>query len=746
MLHVNKIRRADPAPAEAGSPIAELIEFVLGILRQQLFIIIPIALVVASLGVVYVLVTPKTYTAHAIMIIDRGKAQVQLGGVLNEVPLDTIGVDGQIQVIKSETVAEAVVKKLNLTADPEFIGPPRGLRGLLSKLRSAWAAPQEESDLRRLAMGRALESLKLSRDGYVVQIDFASLKPQRAAQVANAFADCYIEDQQNFKDRSTRAAGAWLRDRIEELRDKSLRADEAVVKFKEKNNIISTDGKLVNDQELSQLNSQLVLAREKTAETRARLDRIEAVINAKGPDKDAGAVSDTLNNPIIVKLRTQYLDLVNREADWARQHGEDHLAVVHLRRQIGEIRKSIEDELRHIAETYKSEYEIAKQRQGDLEKSVNEAVAQAQETSQALTELRQLESSAETYRTLYKNTLQRNMELVQQQSFPGSDARLITRASTPTGPSAPKTLVILCASAIGGVMLGFGAGVLRALMDRTFRTSAQVEEILEARCLALAPTVKQPPPEGTAGARRGPRTIVRDTTISWEVIDQPLSRFAEAMRSIKPALELGGVEKAIRVLGFTSTLPKEGKSTIAAGFALLMAHSGARTLLVDCDLRNPALSALLAPGAENGLLEVMSGKSRLEDVVWTDAATNLAFLPAIMRSRSSESSAVLSSPALRVFFDKLRQQYDCVIVDLSPVAPIIDVQLTAGLVDAYIYVVEWAQTKIDVVGLALNKATVVQDNLLGVVLNKVDFKALGKYEGHLRDYYADQYYAQYGQV
>jgi succinoglycan biosynthesis transport protein ExoP len=745
MLHVNKTGGVDPGPVQTGSPVIELIEFIRSILRQQLIVIVPIALAVAALGVLYVMVTPPRFTARAIMLIDRGKAQVQLGGILNEVPLDVVGVDGQMQVIRSETVAEAVVKKLNLAADPEFVGPPAGLRGLLNKLR--FSASPAEADLTRAAMAHALDRLKLARDGYVVQIDFSSLRAERAAQVANAFADCYIEDQQRFKDRAAREAGAWLKERMAELRDKSLRADEAVVEFKDKNNIVSADGKLVNDQELTQLNSQLVLAREKTAETRARLDRIEAVINTNAPDGDSvGTVSDTLNNPIIVKLRGQYLDLVNREADWARQHGSDHLAVVHLRRQIKEIRKSIDDEMRHIAETYKSDYEIAKQRQTELDKAVNAAVSQAQATNQALTELRQLESSAETFRSLYKTILQRNMELVQKQSFPGADARLITRASMPTGASSPKTLVILCASAIGGVMLGFAAGVLRATMDRTFRTPAQLEEALDARCLALAPGIRERPKGGPSSARRAPRTIARDATLSWEVIDQPLSRFAEAMRSIKSAAELNGLEKSIRVLGFTSTLPKEGKSTIATGYALLSAQAGIRTLLVDCDLRNPALSALLAPGAESGLLEVMSGKNRLEDVLWADAATNLAFLPAIMRSRSAESSVVLSSPTLRAFFEKLRQQYDCVIVDFSPIAPIIDVQLTAGLVDAYVVVVEWARTKTDVAGLALTEATVVQDNLLGVVLNKVDFKALGKYEGDLRDYYADEYYAQYGQV
>jgi Mrp family chromosome partitioning ATPase len=107
---------------------------------------------------------------------------------------------------------------------------------------------------------------------------------------------------------------------------------------------------------------------------------------------------------------------------------------------------------------------------------------------------------------------------------------------------------------------------------------------------------------------------------------------------------------------------------------------------------------------------------------------------------------ILSSPVLRTFVEKLRQMYDCVVLDFSPAAPIIDVQATAGLVDAYVFVVEWSNTKIDVVELALARATVVHENLLGAVLNKVDFKVLGQYEGYRRDYYSDKHYGQYGEV
>jgi succinoglycan biosynthesis transport protein ExoP len=282
---------------------------------------------------------------------------------------------------------------------------------------------------------------------------------------------------------------------------------------------------------------------------------------------------------------------------------------------------------------------------------------------------------------------------------------------------------------------------LRVSLDRVFRTAEQIETALQANCLAMAPVIGRNRRRKST-APNAPRTIPPNSSVSWSVIDRPLSRFAEAMRSIKSAARLS--QQPIKVFGFTSSLPSEGKSTIATAFALLSAQAGARVLLVDCDFRHPALSKVLAAGAEHGVLEVISGKEKVEDVLWTDAQTKLSFLPGAMRSPVPDSAEILSSDALRSFFEEARKQYDCIIVDLPPVAPIVDVRATAGLVDAYVFMVEWGQTKIDVVDLAFRKAPMVQENLLGVVLNKVDFKALGRYAGYRSDYYSDKYYAPYG--
>jgi succinoglycan biosynthesis transport protein ExoP len=756
MLQVNDRQHLDTqnsAPPEGSSP-SELIDFFRLILHREYIVILSIMFLTIALGAAYVFITPPTYTARATMLIERGKVQSQLGGMAREVPLDTQEVESHIQLLKSEAVARAVINKLNLAHDSEFVGPPVGIGGLVNDLLSKFlggddssgrsAAPQgSDADPQGAALATLTNRVTINRiGGSVIEIEFKSLNADRSADIANAFADCYVEDQLNSRYLAARQAVGWLQDRIRELGDQSSLADETVVQFKAKNNIVAAGGRLMNDQQLAELNTQLGLAREKTAEARARLDRIETIIRTDRPDSQqlGGTVSDTLNNQVIVKLRSQYLELSAREADLARRLGKDHLAVTNLDRQIVATRASIADELRRIAETYKSEYEIAKGRQAEIEKIVAEAVAKSQEASQALIELRQLENAAETFRSMHKSALQRNTELVQQESFPGTEARLITRASAPTSKSSPKTVIIMLASALGGMMLGLGVGVLRASLDNVFRTSVQVEGILQANCIALAPMVS-PAKQSGRPPRSGARTM-QQSDVVWEVVDRPLSRFAEAMRSIKSASDLSG--ESIKVLGFTSALSGEGKSTIAGAYSLLAAQMRSRAILVDCDLRNPALSAALAPGAEHGILEVIAGKKSLEDALWRDSKSNLCFLPGATKSRVAHSSEILASASLRTFFADLRQNYDYVIVDLPPLAPIVDVRSTAGLVDSYVFVIEWARTKVDVAEFALIKAPMVRDKLLGVVLNKVDFKMLRRYEGHRSDYYSDKLYAQYG--
>jgi succinoglycan biosynthesis transport protein ExoP len=203
----------------------------------------------------------------------------------------------------------------------------------------------------------------------------------------------------------------------------------------------------------------------------------------------------------------------------------------------------------------------------------------------------------------------------------------------------------------------------------------------------------------------------------WSVVDCPLAGYAEAMRSIKLAIDLNAMARTNKIIGVTSSLPREGKSTISASLALSIGCTGARVILLDCDLRNPGLTQKLAPGATAGLLEVLAGKSSFADALWMDEAKLTSFLPAAVPSRFAGSSDIFGSKAAKALFDRLRNEYDYTVVDLPPLAPVIDTRATTHLIDSYVFVIEWGGTRIDVVEHALGRAPGVAENVLGVGLS-----------------------------
>jgi succinoglycan biosynthesis transport protein ExoP len=306
-------------------------------------------------------------------------------------------------------------------------------------------------------------------------------------------------------------------------------------------------------------------------------------------------------------------------------------------------------------------------------------------------------------------------------------------------------------AAAGGVIVGSGLGLLRDIADRVFRTSDQVASILHTDCIAVVPKVKGPvtlrpcqPRIDYAGLEH--RIIKRDQSMFWAVIDAPISRFAESIRAIKIAADLNGSVNGSNVLAFTASLPNEGKSTIAMALAQSIADVGGRVVVLDADLRNPGLSRKLIPEAKVGLLEVLANRVRLEDALCVDPDTRLAFLPAVVNERMAHSSEVLASADTKILLEQLRLSYQYIIIDLPPLAPVVDVRGMTHLVDSFVFVIEWGRTKIDVVERALRTAPGVYDNLLGVVLNKADLNLLGRYESHCRDYFFNQHYERYGYV
>ena len=759
MLHLQPFQPGADLPLPDGpgqGGAGELVDLALGFLLRQYLVIFFMVLLAGVAGVIFLVVRPPSYTAQAKVFIETQKPQfAQQQSLLAYTPLDQSQMESQLQILQSRAILAPVVQKLKLADDPEFGSPPGGLIQRVFQVFTNPISAEPKLDPIETAIATLTDRLTINRVGwsFLIEIGVSSQSPEKSAQIANAVATAYIDDQQEAKREANRTASAWLQERLQQLAEQTTAAERAVVAFKQKNNIVSADGKRIDEQNLADLNTRLVAAHTQSSDVLARLNRIESII--RNWNSHETNVDETVSDEIIAaalglqgsfinnQLRQQYLDLSRREAEFSAKYGRNHGAAVNLRDRLRDLRTSILDELRRIAAASRSDYVIAKQREAEIEKQLNQVASQFQTTNKAQVTLRELESTAKNYHSLYESFLQRYTGAVQQESFPLAETRLVSLASALTTKVKPKPLIIFALSLMGGIAFGVGVGLLRDLMDRVFRTRTQVQSLLQIPCIAMVPLLK------TSRLRRkqlaakapGERIVARDASVFWGVVDSPFSIFAEAIRSIRLATHYYGKEPN-RVIGFTSALPNEGKSTIAAAVAQLTAKAGGRVIIVDCDLRIPSISRSLAPTAKIGIVDVISGARSLEEAIWHDPATNLFFLPAI-KTEQLFSSEVLGSEPTKTLIDRLRASFDLVIVDLPPLVPIVDARAAAHLVDCMILVIEWGRTKINVVRHVLDTAPNLHQAIVGAVLNKTNMDHLAQYDVQHKSMYQNKYYARY---
>ncbi|QOZ11540.1 Wzz/FepE/Etk N-terminal domain-containing protein [Bradyrhizobium sp. CCBAU 51765] len=706
-------------------------ERVTDVLRRQWPIIAVCVGVSLALVIVYLATAQPMYTANARIMMDTRQAQVlDKDSNASSALIDTGYVDSQVEIINSDDLILSVVRRLKLTEDPEFNGSSPGLLSLIiGKATSIFSSrePASQERIEHAVVGQVQKNLRTERvlATYVLSLNYRSRSPDKAAKIANAIANAYLVGALEAKYQSTKRATEWLQQRSLELSEQATASDRAVQTFKAEHNIVGTSRGLMSEQQLSDLNTQLVQARAATAEAKARLDRIDAISDQ---DLAQPTVTDALNNAVITRLRAQYLDLQAQYADWSKRYGKTHLAAVNLANKMEELRKNIADELRRIGDAYRSDYEIAKSREASLEKNVKELVAQAGHTGQAEVKLRDLESAADTYRNLYNNFLEKLQSATQNQSFPLSEARLISTAAKPDRKSSPRTVLALVGGLVGGLCLGFGVAFARELLSDVLRTPGEVEDELGVKCLGVLPDIR-------SSTKAGPSDLSR------YVVDHPFSRFAETLRNIKVSIDVARLTREIKVIGIVSSLPKEGKTTVAANFAQLVALTGHRTVLIDGDLHTRSLTRELAPNAKSGLVEALNDPASLGYHVQRSKETGLDFLPSVVASRMVNSADVIGSKAMAELLKVLRDHYEYIVIDLAPVMPVADSKAVSFLIDAMVYVIEWGQTTRSALQESVSGSEVLQKKLLGAVLNRANPKMLKRIEAykgkHHNSYYVE---------
>ncbi len=734
------------------------IDAALAMIRRQWRIVLAAIAVAGAIGLAFAATAVPIYSASATLLIDRNNSQIveqlsTIGGVIE----DEASILSQVEVLQSETIGLAVVDSLNLAENQEFRATRASLlSSMFSTVRSVvnvsqWFSPVkketviDDGTLKRSLSDRLLQGLSVKRIGrtYALELTYNSTSPVLAAQIVNAVASAYLVDKLNSKYEATKRASDWLSDRIAELRQRALETDLAVQKFRAVHNLIETGTSgLLSDQQLAASNSALILAQSDTARARARVQRIEYILATD--DVDA-VVTDILDSAVANDLRKKYLESSKLEAEITSRLGSNHVQAVRLRNEMQEYRRLMFQEISRIAQSYKSDLEVAEAREKSLVESVAKATNVSTSASQTQVQLRELQREAETYKNMYQTFLQRYQEAMQQQSFPVTEARVISKAMPPYTPSKPNKTMILALFMIMGAAAGGGIAVFREFRDRFFRTGEQVRDVLGLEFLGNTPLVQTKPGADAVPQRQDEASAAtRPSSVARYAVDHPLSSFAETLRSTRLAIDLGIATKhGARVVGVVSALPSEGKSTISINLAQLLAGQGARVLLLDADIRNPGATRALARHATEGLLEVLLEGRNIRDALLHDEKTRLAFLPTVVKQRVPHSSELLTSAQMHKLLAEASSVFDYIIVDLPPLGPVVDARAMASRIDGFVFVTEWGKTARRAVRNTIENEVHIRKKCLGVILNKVDTEKLKLYRAYGSSEYYHSRYTRY---
>ncbi|RWL22913.1 MAG: polysaccharide biosynthesis tyrosine autokinase [Mesorhizobium sp.] len=737
------------------------VERLLSMAARQAKVVAACAAIGLFLGVLYLQTTPPTYMATSRVLIDEG-----LNKVVDEVSAASVSMQtdsailSQIEILHSARLAAVVVDKQKLDQNDAFLYPPTSavskaagfVRGVIRYFRPSPAVGTTDvtrldpatrdamiaSSRRDYAILKLQNEVQAERIGrsYVISIAYQATDPALATAITKAYADAYLADQLDASFDATERAAVWLQGRLTELRESSQAASLAVEKFRAEHGLAVDDGQLISDKQLSDLNGQLIEAQADTARASARYQQYKSIVESGSDNafRDAAISADQPSNSIISTLKTRYLTVAKRQQDIEANFGAEHPQAVALAKEKADISAQIFGELKQLTEGYRNEYEVALARETALRANVALAAGKSSIDNQSQVKLRELEQKATALSTLYQTFLGRYEEASQQQSFPVGKIRVISDATLPQSAATPRTSIVLGLSLVLGVMMGAGVGGLNEFRERFFRTGEDVRDRVGLKFLGYLPIIgskvakddKRDDGQADVKTAQSPSAAERRARMRVS-IDAPASMFSETLRSAKIAFDVVMEGQGSRVIGVISVLPGEGKSTVAANLAGLLAANGSKTLLVDGDLRKPGLSRSLGMEAEQGLMEAVVSGQTWQSVGKIDRQTKLAIVPAVPRGHFSHTSELLSSAGMRRFIDNAKETFEYIIVDLPPLGPVVDAKAFAPLADGFVLVTEWGRTPRAMVQSILSSEPYIANKIVGVVLNKVDLKKLAKY-------------------
>lgn len=716
-----------------GGDTIDLIEYWRSIVKRK-YAILGFALAVALVAAAVVLSLTPIYRATTAVLIETGRANVvAIDDVYSGVSQNREHVQTQLEIIRSRQVAMRTISRLQLWDHPEF-DPRTAQEGWVHSLKATLGMAQTrspdswtEAELAAAVYPlfekrRTIELVRLSQ---LVRVHFESADPELAARVANELARQYIESDLTARFEMTRQASDWLQERLGELREKLTESERRLQTFRDSAGIIDTRGIAQSGvgQQIADINQRIIEARIRLAETETAYRQIR---NAPR-DADFSDIPAVLRNPSVGDAKRQQAEADRRFSEVKQRYGFEHPRYIAAQSELASATANLRRQVDSVVTSLTREYEVAQGTIRALETTLSQTRSSVQNLNRKEFELGVLEREVQSNRDVLNVFVNRAKETSAASDLQTTIARIVDPATPPTQAVKPKKTQIVLIALVLATFLGALTALLLEQLDRTLKTTDDVERKLGAPLLTTLPLLKK----SDAGRVQSSRLF----------IEQPQSLFAEAIRTARSGVLLSSIDDTQRVILVTSTLPGEGKSTFA--FNLAMAHAKTqRTLLIDADMRRPTLAkAFDLPPAGKGLSNLVAGSAPEADCLFKPKGSELTLLPA--GALPPNPLELLSSKRFAQTLASLKERFDIIIIDSPPVELVSDALMISVHATGVIYVAKAFETPTPLIAKGLEHLRRANGSLLGVVLNQFDFEQAHKYHGDQSGY--SQYgYAQYG--
>jgi capsular exopolysaccharide synthesis family protein len=639
----------------------------------------------------------------------------------------------QFEIMKSREMAERLVKVMGLARHPEFDPRrPPAAPWYAQWLPAALVPPAKpvqmtDAEAEEIVTARVMGQTTVQpiRNTHLVKLSFDSFDPEIAARIPNALAMIYIVSDLEAKTEQTRRATAFLAKQSEELRQKVLESERALQQYRDREKIVEAKGISLAGatRQLEELTSSLVDARRKRLDAEALYNQVTAARQGKSPDA-LETLPAVLRHPLVQRFKEAEADAERRLGEASKRYGPEHPRMVAAQSDLRAAQENLRRQINAVVQGVQRDYDVARANEAAIERALAQSKDEIQSRNRKEFQLHALEREVAANRQIYDTFMQRSKETTAG-DIKSPVARVIDPALPPKGPFGPNKRLIVGLSLLGALLAGVSLALLIERLKNTVKSSHEVESTLFVRSLGVVPHTE---PENNVLLER-----------MYSEANQ--NAFAEAIRTLRSSILLTGVHSTKNVVLLTSSIPEEGKTTVACnlGYALSMVK---KTLLLEADMRRPGLKRVLGEVAKQpGLAELLAGEATIEECLYEDPDTGLVMVHA--GKTPPNPLDLISSPRLAEVIDKLKESFDVIVIDSPPVQLVSDALVLAQIATTVLFVVKSDSTPYPVARHALGRLQRADVEVLGAVLNQIDIEKADKYYGEFSGY-GNKYYRKYG--